>query len=82
MGLGKKNHCDFVEIEVAYNLMEKLGLKNKEEFARMCGLTGRTQFYRWEKKGRMPAIRLNTLKEELMRVFKKEFDDKCKILGY
>jgi len=73
------NHCDFVGIEVAYDLIDKLRV-TKGDFARLCDVSHNT-LNRWENKGRMPLFRLSNLREELFKLYKKEFDDKCKILG-
>ena len=60
--------------------MDKLGIKSKKEFVKLCGCKDVQQFYRWEKKGRMPMLRLAILKEELTRYWREEFNRKCRIL--
>ena len=67
------NHCDFVSIEKAYDLMDKLGIKNKKEFAKLCNISPR-QFTNWEKKGRMPEYKLSTIQKEIIASAKKRFD--------
>lgn len=66
-------HCDSVSIEVAYNLMEKLGIETKSQFAELCGVSLR-QFRNWELKGRMPSYRLAILKEVIITDAKSKFD--------
>ena len=46
-------HCDSVPMDEFLDLIEDLNMKEKEVQA-IIG-TGRTQFYHWKKKGRMPA---------------------------
>ena len=72
-------HCDSVSIEVAYNLMERLGIKQKGEFARLCGVEHVT-FNRWERKGVMPQYQLSALREELCKKFKREYDQKMSLI--
>jgi hypothetical protein len=74
------NHCDFVSIEKAYDLMEKLGIKSKSEFARLCGCKAAQQFYNWERKGRMPEFRLTKLQQSIAFSAKKKYDDVLRIL--
>lgn len=71
-------HCDYVSIDIAYDLMDKLKV-NKTQFSDLCGVT-LGQFRHWELKGRMPEYRLSQLKLTLFRTFKAEFDSKVKIL--
>ena len=71
-------HCDYVSIELAWDLMRKLKLK-KGEFARMCSVSTQ-QLRNWEKKGRMPEYRLSTLREGLYKIFHQEYCEKIKIL--
>lgn len=71
-------HCDFVSIEKAYDLIERLNI-TKTEFARLCQIS-RQQLRHWEKKGRMPEYRLSQLKISLYQTFKEEFDSKMKII--
>jgi hypothetical protein len=73
------NHCDYLPISVAYDLMEKLGVKKKAVFARLCGVEP-TQFGRWEKKGRFPQYRLATLRETIYLKAKADFDKVVKAL--
>ena len=72
-------HCDSVSIELAYDLMEKLGL-SKQEFSEMCGIKDRSQFYRWERKGVMPQYRLSTLRETIHLKAKEKYDEIVRIL--
>lgn len=67
-------HCDSVPIEQAYELKERLGIRTKQEFAKLCGVD-RKQFQNWEKKGRMPQYRLSHLKEALSLLAKSQYDD-------
>lgn len=86
MGLGSikkekkkmNKHCDFLSIELAYEMIDRLGL-NKRKFANLCGITA-GQFRNWEKKGRMPQYRYSQLIIELKKVFKEEYDRKLKLL--
>jgi len=72
-------HCDSVSINEAYDLMERLSIKSKGEFAKLCGVTHVT-FNRWESKGRMPQYRLSILKEKLSIMFKRDYDNKLSAL--
>lgn len=71
-------YCDSKKIEVAYDLMDKLKL-TKSEFAKLCGITAQ-QFCNWQKNGRFPEYRYSFLINELKKVYKKEYDDKLKLL--
>ncbi len=74
------NHCDFIPIEKAWELQERLGIKEKGEFARLCGVAHQT-FNRWEKKGRMPQKQYSDLLLELHRLYKEDYDNKLRIIG-
>ncbi len=73
-------HCDFVSIEVAYDLMDRLKL-NKSSFGALCGVS-LNQFRNWEKKGRMPQYRYSQLIIEMKKVFKEEYDRKLALLEF
>lgn len=62
------NHCDFVSIDRAYEIIEKLKL-TKKQFALFSGLSPNSpnQFGNWEKKGKMPAIRFSAIENALIR---------------
>lgn len=70
--------CDSKSIEVAYNLIDRLKL-TKSEFARLCGVSA-AQFCNWQKNGRLPEYRYSFLVNELKKKFKKEYDEKLKLL--
>jgi len=74
-------HCDFVSIELAYDLMDNLKIATKGEFARLCGVS-HAQFNRWENKGRMPQYRYAMLQQELHKIFKEEYDTKLKLINF
>lgn len=74
------NHCDYVSIEVAHGMMERLGIKTKKEFTALCGCKDYKQFSRWEKKGRMPEYRLSTLQRALHKKAKEQYDEMVKAI--
>lgn len=71
-------HCDSLSIEVAYNLIDKLKI-SKAKFAELCGVSP-AQFCNWQNKGRMPEYRYSFLINELKDQFKREYDEKLKLL--
>ena len=81
MGLGikKNNHCDSVSMEIAFDLMSRLQIRQKQEFAELCGVN-KQQFSNWMKKGRMPIYRLAILRESVHLNAKKKYDEILKVL--
>ncbi len=62
------NHCDWISIDKAYEIIDELKL-NKKQFALFSGLSPKSsnQFGNWEKKGRMPAIRFAAVENALRK---------------
>lgn len=73
------NHCDYVSIELAWNLMYKLKLK-KGEFARMCEVSTQ-QLRNWENKGRMPAIRFAAVENALRKEVSDELQKRISLIN-
>lgn len=72
-------HCDWIPIEIVYDLMEKLQIKRKQDFAELAGVT-RRQLRNWEMKGRVPRYRLSTLREAVHLKAKERYDEIVRIL--
>ena len=73
-------HCDFVDLDEAFDLMEGLGIEEKNKMAELYGVSYQ-QFNNWQRKGRVPAYQHSTLKHKLTKTFKAEYDRKMKLLG-
>jgi hypothetical protein len=68
-----KNWSDFKYLE---KLRVKLKLIN-EDLIEICNV-GRATFYTWKRNGRVPTFTLATLREELARFYKREYDEKIR----
>jgi hypothetical protein len=75
-----KNRAESVPICKALDLIEKLKLTREEYAIIFCGLKNKSQFFRWQKRGYMPAKNYWASQNELAKYFKKEYDRKCEIV--
>lgn len=71
----RKEWTSFSEVE---DLQEKLQM-NDIDFIMIANCSS-SQFYRWKKKYKVPAKVLSTIREELAKYFKSEYDRKCEII--
>lgn len=82
MGLGrqyrKKNpRKEWVSFDKLEKLQKDLRLFDLDIIS-ICCASG--TFYRWKKKGKVPATTLSVIREELARYYKKEYDEKLKYI--
>lgn len=73
-------HCDFVDIDKVYQLMQSLKI-NKTQLANLAGVST-VQVRNWERKGRAPQYRFSQILIELQRAFKEEYDRKMEIINF
>jgi len=72
-------HCDSLPIDDFIDLIEELGMKEKE-VREMIGIE-RTQFYHWKKKGRIPTKYYWSFKNGLAMFLQEEMIRKMARIG-
>jgi len=70
----KKEWTSFDEI---IDLQERLDLSDSDFISLCCS---RCSYYRWKKKGKAPLNTLSVVREELAKYYKKQFDEKLKLI--
>lgn len=70
-----KEWISFLEVE---ELIAKLEISDIDFI--MIANCSSSSFYRWKRKYKAPANSLATIKQELAKYFKSEYDKKCEII--
>lgn len=71
----RKEWTDFGELQ---DLLDNLKM-NDTDFMRVGGCSS-TTFYRWRNKGKVPAVMLSTIKEQIAKYFYNQYKEKMKII--
>ncbi len=71
----RKEWTDFCELQ---DLLDKLKMTDTD-FIRISCCASST-FYIWRRKGKVPAAMLSTIREEMAKYFKNEYDKKCEMI--
>tara|TARA_R110000851_G_C12986696_1_gene556889 strand:+ start:29 stop:307 length:279 start_codon:yes stop_codon:yes gene_type:complete len=63
-------HCDSTDVGILLDLLDELGIKRKEAFKFLD--VSQTQFYNWQRKGRVPNKNFHAFQKGLISFLDKE----------